>query len=281
MKISIVVDNNAMEFVSAEFGFSCYIEIDNKKLLFDVGYSNILIENALKLEINLHKLDFLTLSHGHHDHTWGLANLIQYYMQRLELKKGLTKPTLICCPGALEPKWLLDGHQYGNLLNKETIESFFNTKLSNTPVWITKNMVFLGKIERKIDFEKNAYRENVPLTKIIINDQLQEDQLLDDSAIACKTENGLVIITGCSHSGICNIIEYAKKVCNENRVVDVIGGFHLIDTEENRLNMVCEYFKKLNLKNLHMCHCTDTKAKAMLAKVAPAKEAGAGLVIEY
>jgi len=281
MKISILVDNNALEFISSEFGFSCYIEIDNKKLLFDTGYSKAFIENASRLDINLNGIDFLALSHGHHDHTWGLANLVQNYMQRIELKKSFVKPTLVCCPGALEPKWLLDGYQNGILLNKETLASLFNIKLSNEPVWLSKNMVFLGKISRNIDFEKDAYRENVPAGKVMIDGHLQEDKLLDDSAIACKTRDGLVIIIGCSHSGICNIIEYAKKVCKDDRILDVIGGLHLMDTNADRLNKTCEYFKKLNLKNLHMCHCTDFKAKQMLAKIAPSQETGAGLVLEY
>jgi len=281
MRISILVDNNTLEFLSAEFGFSCYVEVDNKKLLFDTGYSNVFIENAFKLAINLYDIDFLTFSHGHEDHTWGLANLIQTYMQRVETKHNLVKPTLVCCPGVLEPKWLLDGHQNGMLVNKEAIASFFSIKLSNEPVWLTENMVFLGEIERKLDFEKNAYKENVLPGKIMINGQLQEDRILDDSAIACKTKNGLVIITGCSHSGICNIIEHAKKVCYEQRVVDIIGGFHLINTDDYRLGKVCEYFKKLNLENLHMCHCTDFKAKERLEKVAPVQKTGVGLVLEY
>lgn len=56
--------------------------------------------------------------------------------------------------------------------------------------------------------------------------------MLDDTAIEYKGKNGIYIITGCSHSGICNIIEYAKKVCNDDRVLGIIGGFHLFNKNE-------------------------------------------------
>jgi len=281
MRTTILVDQNVFEFLSSEFGFSCYIEIDGLKLLFDTGFSNIFLKNALKLEINLHDIDGLILSHGHHDHSWGLAHLVQSLMQQVELQKKIKKPKFYCCPGALEPKWMHGGHQYGCLLNKETIASFFDINTSNEPIWITKNLVFLGKIERTFDFEETAYKENGLPGKVMINGRLQEDLLLDDSAIACKTNQGLVIITGCSHSGICNIIEHAKKVCNEHRIVDIIGGFHLMNADKNRLDKICEYFKKLNPKAVHVCHCTDFKAKEKLARITPVQETGVGLVIEH
>ena len=265
MKITIVVDNQALEFLLSEFGFSCYIEIDDKKLLFDTGYSGIFLQNASLLGINLYKIDFLILSHGHHDHTWGLANLIQNIMQKVENKKHICKPTLVCCPGALEPKWLMDGYQNGLFLNKETLASFFNIQLTNQPMWLSENMVFLGKIERKLDFEKDAYKENVPPGKTIINGTLQEDQLLDDSAIACKTKNGLVIITGCSHSGICNIVEYAKKVTNQKNVYAVIGGFHLKELDDITLKTI-EYLKKERITKIFPLHCTSKKVKEEFSK---------------
>ncbi|MCP6429124.1 MBL fold metallo-hydrolase, partial [Klebsiella pneumoniae] len=72
----------------------------------------------------------------------------------------------------------------------------------------------------------------------------QEDFVLDDSALVYMSERGLVIITGCSHSGICNIIEYAKKVCNEDRICDIIGGFHLLNPNHHQLINTVEYLKR-------------------------------------
>lgn len=91
----------------------------------------------------------------------------------------------------------------------------------------------------------------------------------------------MVIITGCSHAGICNIIEYAKKVCNEQRVVDVIGGFHLLNPSDNKLNNTLDYLKKCRLSAVHACHCTDLHSKIRLAEYVNIEDMGVGVVLKY
>jgi len=88
-------------------------------------------------------------------------------------------------------------------------------------------------------------------------------------------------MTGCSHAGICNIIEYAKKVCSENRIHDILGGLHLQDPPERQIQGTLDYLKKLNLKRIHACHCTDLKSKIALSKVVDVEEVGVGLSLTY
>ena len=108
--------------------------------------------------------------------------------------------------------------------------------------------------------------------------KMTDDTVKDDTAIVYKSKKGLFIVTGCSHSGICNIIEYAKKVCNENKVCGVIGGFHLFDINE-RLNKTIQYFKEINPKLLYPCHCISLDAKIELGKELKINEVGVGLEI--
>ena len=108
-----------------------------------------------------------------------------------------------------------------------------------------------------------------------------DDFLLDDTALAYKSPKGLVIITGCSHSGICNIVEYARKVCGDGRVVDITGGFHLLDPNREQLQGTMAYFEALNPNCVHACHCTDLASKIALSGVVPVKEVGVGLALEY
>ena len=105
--------------------------------------------------------------------------------------------------------------------------------------------------------------------------------MVEDSALAYKSEDGLVIITGCSHAGICNIIEYAKAVCSENRINDVVGGLHLQNPPEKQLQGTMNYFEKLALKRIHACHCTDLQSKIALSEVVEIKEVGVGLSLTY
>lgn len=101
--------------------------------------------------------------------------------------------------------------------------------------------------------------------------------MLDDSALAYKSSNGLVIITGCSHSGICNIVETAKRVCGEERVVDIIGGLHLLNPSKEQLDSTLQYLGQ----EMHPCHCTSLNSKMALSKSARISEVGVGLRLEY
>lgn len=110
------------------------------------------------------------------------------------------------------------------------------------------------------------------------DDKLIDDTVLNDSAIVYKSSKGLFIITGCSHSGICNIIEYAKNVCHDNRIYGVLGGFHLFDVDE-RLEKTINYFQENNIELLYPCHCVSLMAKVKIAKKLKINEVGVGLEI--
>jgi 7,8-dihydropterin-6-yl-methyl-4-(beta-D-ribofuranosyl)aminobenzene 5'-phosphate synthase len=149
-------------------------------------------------------------------------------------------------------------------------------KLSKEPLWLTDRLVFLGEIERKNNFEAKK-----PIGKVIKDDFEEDDYSIDDSALAYRSSKGLVIITGCSHSGICNIVEYAKKICRDDRIMDIVGGFHLLNPKKEQLQGTLEFMKKLKPKEVHACHCTDLKSKIALFKVANLKEVGVGQTFEY
>jgi len=103
---------------------------------------------------------------------------------------------------------------------------------------------------------------------------------MDDTALVYKSKNGIYIISGCSHSGICNIVEYAKQVCKDNRVLGIIGGFHLFEVTE-QVNKTIDYLKQNNLNELYPCHCTSFAVRAEIHKNLPVKEVGVGLEINW
>ena len=107
----------------------------------------------------------------------------------------------------------------------------------------------------------------------------ETDYVLDDTALAYKTENGLFIITGCSHSGICNIISHARQVCGDDRIVGVLGGFHLFEVDEQTEKTIA-YLKNCNIKQLYPCHCVSLPVKAEMMKGLPVTEAGVGMRLE-
>ena len=106
----------------------------------------------------------------------------------------------------------------------------------------------------------------------------QGDRLEDDSALVCRLKDGLFIVTGCSHSGVCNIVDYARNVCRESRIVGILGGFHLFDVE-NRLDKTIEFMKKARVGTVYPCHCVSLKAKARMMERLLVEEVGVGTEI--
>jgi 7,8-dihydropterin-6-yl-methyl-4-(beta-D-ribofuranosyl)aminobenzene 5'-phosphate synthase len=232
--------------------------------------------NAQKMNIDLRTLDYVVLSHGHQDHTWGLDPLVRLCAESEIEGIPHEKPTIVAHPLAFFSKAFDDFKEIGSLISQEKLSRHFPIKLSKDPVWLTERILFLGQIERRNDFEAKK-----PLGTIIKPDGEEPDYLYDDTALVYKSPKGLVIITGCSHSGICNIIEQAKKLCKEERVVDIVGGLHLLDPSTEQLQGTLKYLQKLNPIQMHACHCTDLNSKIALSKVVNLKEVGVGLVLEY
>jgi 7,8-dihydropterin-6-yl-methyl-4-(beta-D-ribofuranosyl)aminobenzene 5'-phosphate synthase len=278
MKLTVLIDNNTLidRYFLGEPGVCYLIEDGCKKILFDVGYSEAFIANARKLSIDLLDIDEVVLSHGHLDHTWGLEALLRLHSEAAGEKLPHKKPRLLAHPLAFSPKKSKRLPQLGTLLSKEVLSSFFNLELSRQPVFLTERLVFLGEIERLNDFEAQK-----PLGKAIHNGVEVDDYLPDDTALAYISSQGLVIVTGCSHSGICNIVEHARKVCGVQAIVDIIGGFHLLNPPARQLQGTLDYMQKLAPSALHACHCTDLPSKIALAKAANLKEVGVGLALEY
>ncbi len=276
MKLTVLVDNNTLidRYFLAEPGFCLFIEDDGFSLLFDVGYSDIFMSNAVKLGIDIHTTDAVVLSHHHRDHTWGLGPLIRSYAERAMENRPFKQPALIAhplCLGKSSPDRITE---YSQLFSFRRIEKHFYLTLSEKPVFLTDHLVFLGEIPRITYFEGETFFD-------VKNGSYEPDAVLDDSALACKTSQGLIIVTGCAHAGICNIIEYARKICMDDRIVDVVGGLHLQNPSADQMNGTMRYLSGIGLQSLHACHCTDLESKIKLSQIAEIKEVGVGLTIEY
>jgi 7,8-dihydropterin-6-yl-methyl-4-(beta-D-ribofuranosyl)aminobenzene 5'-phosphate synthase len=272
MKLLVLVDNNTIidQYYVGEPALSFWIEADNKRILFDTGYSDLFMKNAEKLNIDLRRADYLVLSHGHFDHTGGIEPYIDLVGERAK------NINLVAHPLIFNRKIYEGFDDIGTRKRKEEIAGYFDLNLSRKPLWLTKDLCFLGQIPRRNNFEAKT-----PLGIVIENGRKFPDYLMDDSALVYKSRNGLVIITGCSHSGICNIVEYAKRVCGRQKILDIVGGFHLLNSKRKILDKTIEYFKSCKIVDFHPCHCTDLRAKIELGKHFPIREVGTGLVLKY
>lgn len=266
MKLKVLEDNNTYidMYYFGEPAVSYYIEDGEDKILFDTGYSDAFIKNAKKMNIDLSKVDKIVISHGHDDHTGGLKYIFD----------ECSNIELISHPEAFNYKEDETGVYIGSPLSQEELKKVCKLNLSREPIEISKNIIYLGEIPSLNSFEKRYC-----VGKTSKKGKKIDDMVKDDSAIVYKSSKGLFIITGCSHSGICNIIEYSKKVCQDNRIYGIIGGFHLLDNND-RLKGTVEYLKNNNIELLYPCHCVSLDAKVEMAKNMKIFEVGVGLELE-
>lgn len=267
LQLTVLTDNNVMmdAFYLGEPGFSCYIESDGARVLLDTGYSDVFLRNAKLLGIDLSALTHIVLSHGHNDHTRGLSHLIAAV--------DIGKMELVAHPRCLLPK--RDGAEdTGAPIGIEEAKRLFGYSPHDGPYFITPRLCFLGEIPRKTDFEGRT-----PMDEVFLDGQWQPDMLTDDSALAYDTGEGVFVLTGCSHSGICNICEAAKAVFRTERIAGVLGGFHLRENNA-QLARTAQYFAKEGVPMFYPCHCSTLEAKFELMKSLPVGEAGVGTRLE-
>ncbi|BHH82807.1 MBL fold metallo-hydrolase [Desulforhopalus sp. 52FAK] len=276
MELTVLVDNNSLidRYFLAEPGLSFYINDDDHELLFDLGYSDVFYQNALKMDLSLTRVKDVVISHGHLDHTWGLEPYIRRLNELQFENSGHFRPRLVAHPEAFTSVLGEGSSEFGSLLSADKLSKHFEMHLSVAPVAITPKLIWLGEIPRKFDFENlQTFGRKEGETR--------RDIVPDDSALVYTSAEGLVIITGCSHAGICNIIEYAKEVCQENRVFDIIGGLHLLNPDPIQLEGTLQYLESLGVETIHPCHCTDLSSKIALSTVVKVEEVGVGLKLRY
>ncbi len=277
MELTVLSDNNTLtdRYFLGEPGLSFHIREGGRRVLFDCGYSDVFCRNAGRAGIDLGALDTVALSHGHLDHTWGLAALLACWAGRAAEGRPVPRPVLVAHPEALAPRFC-DGAPIGALLGEAALADFFDVRLTREPLWLSRRLVFLGEIPRRLPFEAGP-----PIGERRVAGGTVPDDVPDDSALAYLGDGGLVIVTGCSHAGICNIVAHAREVTGEGRLAAVVGGLHLLDPGPGRLEATVDFLRAAGPAALYPCHCTGLAARMALTRAAPVVEVGAGLVLAF
>lgn len=247
MMIKTLVENTAIgEDFGSEHGLSLYIETKTHKLLFDVGASGLFLENAAKLNVDIAEVDFLIISHGHYDHGGGLRTFLQEN----------TKAKVFLHPRAFEKHYALGSdHELEFIGLEEDLKGNEQIVLTSDQFTIAKGIqVFSNSIqsEPRPLFNKGLLREEKGQTK--------EDSFAHEQNLVIEEEGKTLLVTGCAHNGIANILEQFRNL--KGRMPDyVIGGFHLSspssDEHESfeRLDKLSQYLMDTKAK-YYTCHCT-------------------------
>lgn len=260
MFITVLTENVAGGNFLAEHGFSYLIELDEEQILFDTGHSDVFLENAKKLGIDIQsEVEKVVLSHGHWDHGDGL--------------KWLKNKTVITHPEVFMPRFRKTDHSsVGLSFSKKELKNHHTLYESKEPFQLTKNLFYLGEIPRLNNFESQ--------TTPFEFENREDDFIPDDSALVAVKNDELIIITACSHSGICNICDYAKLATGISKIKAVIGGFHL-KTQNKQTKETVAYFKQNRVKTLLPSHCTDLPALALFYQEFSITQVKTGMVFEF
>jgi 7,8-dihydropterin-6-yl-methyl-4-(beta-D-ribofuranosyl)aminobenzene 5'-phosphate synthase len=252
----------------AEHGFSALVTIEKAekatRVLFDAGLTpDGLVENMRRLELSPQDIDIIVLSHGHWDHTTGMDGLV----------KALGRTNV---PVLIHPEFwsrrriaLPGGPVELPSTSKRALEGAgFEVVEEQQPSFLLDgSLLVTGEVDRTTDFEQGH-----PLFQAYREGHWQPDPLiLDDQALVANVRaRGLVVLSGCSHSGIVNILRYVRKLTGEGRIHAVIGGFHLSGPIfEKIIAPTCHALTELAPDYLVPSHCTGWRATHALAAAFP------------
>ncbi len=238
-----------------EYGFSCLVETTSGTYLFDTGGGLTIINNADRLGVDLRRLDGIILSHGHFDHTGGL---------KLVLEK--TGPVAVYAhPGLFSRRFSSHGGPLRNIgiaWNQAELETLgADFLLSRDPVEIAENLLLSGRIPRTNPHETGDPR----LVIEVAHGKHDSDPLEDDLSLFLRTDKGLVLLLGCAHAGLINIIDHAIRMTGEKRIHAIVGGTHLMFSGEAQLKATMDRLQSENVTHIGASHCTGRNGALALA----------------
>ena len=249
LTIHVLLENHlargADSGLRAKAGLSLLLEDETTSILFDTGPDDSFRHNAVQMGISLDNLTATVLSHGHYDHCGGVPWLPD-------------NSRIICHPTIGNERYAtLNVAGRSQKIKKLSLEIDYarhRMEYTRAPLHISDRFIWAGEIA--VDSPK-AYG--------VTGDQT--DYVIDEGVLIYLSERGLVIITGCGHRGIINIVRHCQRVTGIDKVHAIIGGLHLRSASPRTLWQVRQFLQQLKPDKIMGCHCTGAWGKLWLPEV--------------
>jgi 7,8-dihydropterin-6-yl-methyl-4-(beta-D-ribofuranosyl)aminobenzene 5'-phosphate synthase len=266
LKIISLVENSPKydSYLKGCNGISFWVEVTSgdvhRNILFDVGpVAEPLIYNAKRLNLKLPDVDMIVLSHCHFDHTGGLAGVLPEIGHEVPIfgHPDTFRPNFTLAPEFMN--YAMVGENRRD--NLEQLGGYFI--LTKSPIELVPGLIVTGEVERTTDFEEAG---GVSCFTIDAEGNLVPDKLKDDYSLLVNVKDrGIVIVTGCGHAGPVNIIKHSMKISGVDKLEGIIGGLHLLQAEQERIDLTIQELKKFGPRWVAPMHCTGVIPTAKIA----------------
>jgi 7,8-dihydropterin-6-yl-methyl-4-(beta-D-ribofuranosyl)aminobenzene 5'-phosphate synthase len=248
--ITILVDNRADQGLVSEHGFSAWIEVAGRRLLFDTGQGPALPGNADRLNVDLREADILVLGHGHYDHTGG---------KPLVVERGSAVQVYLH-PAATGPRYSIREGAARSIAMPEAAKAALYSIPGARAHWITRALEVAAGVGLAGPIPRLTDCEDVGGPFFVDPEATHADPILDDQALWIRTDAGLVVIVGCGYAGLINTLRHVTRLSGEPRDHAVMGGFHLASASSSRIEGTIAELRALNPDLIVPCHCTGGAA---------------------
>lgn len=275
-RITILCENSVARpgGLIGEHGFAALIETPESTHLFDTGQGFGLINNAREIGCNLQQISSVVLSHGHHDHSGGLPLLLEHLQRPV---KVVAHPDIFS-----ERYWRshFELRAIGMVAKRDQLEGQgASFSLSREYQQLAENLYGSGEVPRRTNFKRGDPHLVIPDG----SGGYCQDPFRDDLSLCLRTERGLVILLGCAHAGVINILDHFKEQSGDERICTLIGGTHLGPASEEQFQATLEMLKRNRIGKIGLSHCTGLNRAAQLHQELPGRcfFAAVGTVLDF